>query len=89
MDVVIHYPDDLFAASGKSREALEWALSVELAIRLFETGELSMGRAAALAGLSKAEFRDELTRQEVSWLNLDSEELGAEFRASRGDYRRG
>ncbi len=89
MDVVIHYPDDLFAASGKSQEALERDLSLELAIRLFETGELSMGRAASLAGLSKADFRDELTRQKVSWINFDQEELGAELRASRGDYSRG
>jgi predicted HTH domain antitoxin len=84
----IQYPDDLFAASGKSRETLERELSLDLAVRLFEKGSVSLGKAAQLAGLSKIDFMAELSRSNITVINLDSEEIEAEVRASRGDYSR-
>ena len=88
-DLTIHYPDDLFAASGLSKEALERELLLKLAVGLFEDGEMSLGKAARLAGISRTEFMAELARLKVPVINLDEEEIEAEIRASRGDYHRG
>jgi predicted HTH domain antitoxin len=88
-ELTIQYPDELLAASGKPREALERELKFQLAVRLFQLGELSLGKAAQLAGMNKRAFRDELGRLKIPVINLDEEEIQAEIRASRGDYRRG
>lgn len=87
-DLTIHYPDDLLANSGKPKEAVERELTLQLAARLFEIGQLSLGRAANLAGLPKASFREELGRLKIPLINLDESEIEAELRASRGDYSR-
>ena len=49
-ELTVQYPDDLLLASGKTRSALEDQLRFELAVRLFEVGQLSLGKAAELAG---------------------------------------
>ena len=64
-------------------------LKFQLAVRLFEIGELSLGKAAVLADMAKMRFMDELGRLKIPVINLDEKEIQAEIRASRGDYHRG
>jgi predicted HTH domain antitoxin len=45
------------------------------AVKLFEMGRLSSGRAAELAGLSRVEFLMELRRYHVSPFQMTPEEL--------------
>ena len=88
-ELTIQYPDDLLAASGKPRLAVAKELKFQLAVRLFEIGELSLGKAAVLADMAKMRFMDELGRLKIPVINLDEKEIQAEIRASRGDYHRG
>jgi predicted HTH domain antitoxin len=49
-------PDEMLQAAGMSeREA-----KVEIACRWFDAGKLTMGHASQLAGLSEAEFEEQL-----------------------------
>ncbi len=53
------------------------------AAKLFELGRLSSGRAAKLAGMSRAFFLKELDRIGVPAINLKDEEIEAELQAAR------
>jgi predicted HTH domain antitoxin len=88
-EVTLEYPDDLLVASGKPRSEVERELKFELAVRLFQVGRLSLGKAAELAGWNRVRFADELGRLGVPVVNLDEEETEAELRAIRGTHHRG
>lgn len=84
-ELTIQYPDDLLVASGKPRHAVEEELRLLLAVKLFELGRLSLGKAAELAGMGKVRFADELGRLHIPVVNLDEPEIQEELRAGRGD----
>lgn len=88
-ELTVQYPDDLLVASGKSRSVVEAELKFQLAVRLFEVGQLSLGKAAEFAGINRLRFADELGRMKIPVVNLDDEEIQAELRALRGDHHRG
>ena len=48
--MTVQYPDDLLVTSGRPRREVEQELKFQLAVRLFEVGQLSLGKAAELAG---------------------------------------
>lgn len=87
-ELTVEYPDDLLVASGKPRSEMERELKFQLAVRLFEIGQLSLGKAAELAGWKRLSFAEELGRLKVPVINLDNEEIEAELRALRGDNHR-
>ena len=88
-ELTIQYPDDLLVASGKPRKAVEDELRVVLAMKLFELGQFSLGKAAELAGMGKVRFMDELGRLRIPVIDLDDVETQEEMRAARGDRHRG
>jgi predicted HTH domain antitoxin len=55
------------------------------AVKLFELGRVSSGRAAELAGLSRVGFLERLGRYNVSPFQITPEELKAEVEGLRGD----
>lgn len=56
------------------------ALLVDLAITLFDREQLSLGRAALIAGLSRREMLDELSRRRIPVIRTTAEELDRELR---------
>ena len=88
-ELTLEYPDDLLVTSGKPRVEVEREMKFQLAVRLFEVGQLSLGKAAELAGWNRIQFADELGRMKVPIMNLDAEEIQAELRACRGTHHRG
>lgn len=80
--ITLEYPDDLLLASGKTTTDLERELKFQLAVRLFEVGQLSLGKAAELAGWNRLLFADALGDLKVPVINLDEEEIQAELRGS-------
>jgi len=85
-EVNIRYPDEWVVTGGRSREEVESELRFQLAVRLFEIGRLSVGKAAELAGWNKVLFMDALGRLQVPVINLDDDEIKAELDAFRGDH---
>ncbi len=69
--VVLRIPDDVLEQAGLTeREAL-----VELALRLFETGRLTLFFAARLAGLRQGEFEDLLLDRKIPLYRYSEEDL--------------
>jgi predicted HTH domain antitoxin len=71
--------DDLLAAAGLSPDAAR----VEIACRMFESGNLALWPAAKWAGLSRVEFEDELRRRNIplyrpTWEQIEGEVRGLE-----------
>jgi len=79
----IPYPDDLPEALGESPKEFERELIFLVAAKLYETGRISSGRAADLAGIDRSEFLNTLGRYRIPVLNYSLEELEQEIQESR------
>lgn len=75
----IDYPEGLEAAVATTREELEAQIRLMAALKMFELGKLSSGKAAQLAGLSRVEFLLTCGRYRVSVFNYSPEELQTEL----------
>ena len=76
--VQVPFPDDVFASLRKSPAEVEREVRLAAAIDWYRRGLLSQGRAALLAGLSRAEFLDELASRKIDVFRVDLEELKRE-----------
>lgn len=79
--LTVNLPDDLARSVKLSDAELEAQVKLMAALKMFELGKLSSGKAAELAGLSRREFIDACARYRVSVANLPSQDLEDELRA--------
>jgi predicted HTH domain antitoxin len=79
--ITLEYPDRLELAVQTTPEELEAQIRLMAALKMFELGKLSSGKAAELAGLSRVEFLEMCGRYRVSIFNYPPEELEAELQA--------
>ena len=77
--VMFEFPMDVLASPGSSRESLAQEAKFMLALKLFEVGRLSSGKAGALCGMGRVEFLFAAGRAGVPVVALDADELNAEF----------
>ena len=73
--VEIELPDWVRLPRGE----VEKRVKVELALRLYQKGIISMGQARRLAGLSKWDFLELLAKEKIP-LSYDVEELGKDLK---------
>jgi len=79
----IPYPADLPQALGESPEEFERQIKFLVAARMYEMGRVSSGRAAELAGVSRAAFLEDLGRCRISVFNYPLSELDREIGQAR------
>ena len=79
--VIVEYPDNLALAVQTTPEELQAQIRLMAALKMFELGKLSSGKAAELAGLSRVEFFEMCGRYRVSLFNYSPEELEAEMQS--------
>jgi predicted HTH domain antitoxin len=79
--ITLEYPDDLELAVQTTPEELQAQIRLMAALKMFELGKLSSGKAAELAGMSRMEFFEKCGRYRVSLFNYPPEELEAEMQA--------
>ena len=79
--LTVPYPQDFELAVSTTTEELEAQVRLMAALKMFELGKLSSGKAAELAGMSRVEFYDMCGRYRVSILNYDPEDLESELKA--------
>lgn len=73
--LTISYPDDLLLSLKESPEEFAAEARLLLAVKLYELGKVSTGRAAELAGISRVEFFFALGRFGLSPVGVDPDEL--------------
>jgi predicted HTH domain antitoxin len=79
--ITLEYPEDLESAVQTTPEELNAQIRLMAALKMFELGKLSSGKAAELAGMSRVEFLEQCGRYRVSVFNYSPEELEAELQA--------
>jgi predicted HTH domain antitoxin len=78
--LTIDYPEGLESAVSVTREELEAQIRLMAALKMFELGKLSSGKAAQLAGISRVEFFEMCGRYQVPIVNYSHEEAAAELK---------
>jgi predicted HTH domain antitoxin len=73
--VVVNVPEKILLAEKTDEAAFGRELTTLAAVKLYELGRLSSGRAAELAGMSRVEFLMNLSRYRVFPLASELEDL--------------
>ncbi|WP_353772015.1 UPF0175 family protein [Okeania sp. SIO2G5] len=71
----LNIPEEVLISLKETPETISQELSMLAAVKLFELGKLSSGRAAQLANISRVEFLNLLGRYQVSPFALSPEDL--------------
>jgi predicted HTH domain antitoxin len=77
--ITLQMPDTAVALSWCSEDEFPGQLRLAAAIFWYDRGLISQGKGAEIAGLTRAEFIDELGRANVSAIQTSVEELQAEL----------
>jgi predicted HTH domain antitoxin len=77
--LTIDYPEGLERPLSTTRQELEGQIRLMAALKMFELGKLSSGKAAQLAGVSRVEFFEMCGRYQVPIVNYNDEGVEAEL----------
>ena len=78
-ELTIKYPSGFEHAVHLSKDEMEQHIRLMAALKMFELGKVSSGKAAELAGMSRVEFIETCGRYRVSVFNYTPEELEKEI----------
>lgn len=77
--IQIELPETVLLSTGQSREEFVREAKFFVALKLFELGRLSSGRAAEMCDMPRVEFLLGAGRAGVPIADLDEDELNREF----------
>ncbi len=81
--ISVEIPTSTFAALGESPDEFVSEMRIAAAVKWYELGRLSQGKAAEVAGLSRSAFIDALGKFRVSAIQATPEELVDEIENAR------
>lgn len=77
--LTIELPEDVFSALQADKRELGRQMRIAAAIKWYEMGRVSQNKGAEIAGLSRPEFIDVLSKSSVSPLQITPESLHEEL----------
>jgi predicted HTH domain antitoxin len=77
--IQVQLPEAVFSALRKSPDDFVQEMRIAAAVKWYELGDVSQGKAAEIAGLTRADFITALTRYKVSILQYTAEDLALEL----------
>jgi predicted HTH domain antitoxin len=72
-------PESVFAALRKDPREFVQEMRIVAAVKWYELGEVSQGKAAEIAGLTRSDFINALSRFKVSPFQYTAQELAEEL----------
>jgi len=78
--VVFEFPPTVFSALRKAPEEFATEMRLAAAIHWYSQGMVSQGKAAEIAGVSRAQFLEELFQRKIPAIQATIEELREELR---------
>ena len=79
--LTIKYSEDVLLSLKESKEEFEEEARYLLALKLYELGKISSGKAAKIAGQSRVAFLMRLAKYKVSPFQMDLDEILEEARS--------
>lgn len=86
--VTVNLPTGFELAVQTTPEEFEAQIRLMAALKMFELGKLSSGKAAELAGMTRVEFFEMCGRYKVSIFNYDDDEIEVELKADLDTLKR-
>ncbi|MUG99664.1 UPF0175 family protein [Scytonema sp. UIC 10036] len=77
--VSMEFPESVFSALRKDPNEFAQQMRIAAAVKWYELGEISQGKAAEIAGLNRADFINILLLYKVSPFQYTSQELAEEI----------
>jgi predicted HTH domain antitoxin len=75
----INIPSDLFIALNKSEEELKSEMRLFAAVKFYETGKLTLGKAAQFAAVPRWDFENFLADHQIPISNLQIEDINEDL----------
>ena len=82
-EIVFDFPPTVFSALRKAPSEFAAEMRLAAALHWYSQGTISQGKAAEIAGLSRAELLEELHRRKIPAIQVTPEELEEELRRDR------
>jgi predicted HTH domain antitoxin len=83
--ISIDLPETVFSALRKDPDELAKEMRIAAALKWYEIGEISQGQAAEIAGLSRSEFINMLSRYRISPFQYTADEVAQELASIEND----
>ena len=78
--LIVDMPESAFATLHQAPREFAQEMRIAAAVKWYELGRFSQGRAAEIAGLTRAGFIDALSRYQVSPFQYTAEDVAEELR---------
>lgn len=86
-EIKIKYPVGLEHAIHMTKDELEQHIRLMAALKMFELGKISSGKAAELAGMSRIQFFETCSRYHISIFNYPPDEIEEEVKKDLNTLR--
>ncbi len=79
-ELKIKYPSGFEQAVHMTKDEMEQHIRLMAALKMFELGKVSSGKAAELAGMSRIDFLETCARYRISIFNYPPDEVESEIK---------